>query len=189
MKESALERDLRGLVGDRVTTSEFERWFYSSDLIHVSDGIKALFKTMPSAVVKPETTGQVAAVVSYCQQHAIPVVPRGAGSSGLFGAVPKKGGIVLDLMDLSQVIDIDAERKLVTAEAGVTWWQMENSLCQQGLTLMSYPSSAKSATLGGWMMTGGLGIGSLKYGPLPGHISSAEMVLPDGSVREYNAGD
>ena len=39
------------------------------------------------------------------------------------------------------------------------------------------------------MMTGGLGIGSLKYGPLSGHISSAEMVLPDGSVRKYNAGD
>ena len=189
MKESALEKDLKGIVGDRVTTSEFERWFYTSDIMRIPRGIRALFKTMPSAIVKPETADQVSAIASYCQQHAIPVVPRGAGSSGLFGAVPKKGGIVLDLMDLAQVMEIDAEREMVTAEAGVTWWQLEKRLNRQGLSLRSYPSSARSATLGGWVMTSGLGIGSLKYGPVFDHLLSAEIVLADGSIREYAVGE
>ncbi len=189
MKESDLEKDLRGIVGDRVSTSRFERWFYTRDLVHIPRGIRRLFKTMPSAVVKPETADQISAIVGYCHDHAIPVVPRGAGSSGLFAAVPKKGGIVLDLMDLAQVIEVNGEREVATAEAGVTWWQLEKRLNRQGLSLKSYPSSAKSATLGGWVMTSGLGIGSLKYGPVFDHLLSAEVVLADGSVREYAVGE
>jgi Fe-S oxidoreductase/FAD/FMN-containing dehydrogenase len=189
VKESGLEKDLKGIVGDRVTVSDFERWFYASDIVHIPGIIRTLFKTVPDAVVRPETTGQVSAVVRYCQQHGIPVVPRGGGSSGLFGAVPKRGGVVLDLMDLSKVVEIDAGRELAAAEAGVTWWQLEKKLNKEGLTLMSYPSSARSATLGGWVMTGGLGIGSLKYGSVFDHVVSAQVVLPDGSVREYGAGN
>ena len=188
MTESNLEKDLKGIVGDRVTTSEFERWFYTSDIMHIPRGIRALFKTMPSAIVRPATADQVSAIISYCQQHAIPVVPRGAGSSGLFGVVPKKGGLVLDLMDLVQVMEVDTGQEAVTAEAGVTWWQLERRLNQRGLSLRSYPSSARAATLGGWVMTSGLGIGSLKYGPVFGHLLSAEVVLADGSVREYAVG-
>ena len=189
MKASDLEKDLRGIVGDRVSTSRFERRFYTRDLIHIPRVIRRLFDTMPSAIVKPETADQVSAIVGYCHDHAIPVVPRGAGSSGLFAAVPKKGGIVLDLMDLAQVIEVDREREVAIAEAGVTWWQLEKRLNRQGLSLKSYPSSAKSATLGGWVMTSGLGIGSLKYGPVFDHLLSAEVVLADGSVREYAVGE
>ncbi len=183
MGDSNLEKDLRQIVGDRVTTSEFERWFYTSDILHIPKGIRSLFRTMPSAIVKPETADQVSAVVGYCQQRAIPVVPRGAGSSGLFGAVPKRDGVVLDLLDMSKITGIDVEREVVTAGAGVTLWQLERSLNRQGLALMSYPSSARSATLGGWVMTSGLGIGSLKYGPVFDHLLSAEVVLADGSIK------
>ena len=142
---SDLEKDLKSIVGDRVPTSEFERWFYTSDIMHIPSAIRVLLKTMPSAIVKPATAEQVSAIVSYCQQHAIPVVPRGAGSSGLFGAVPKKGGIVLDLMDLAEVIDIDTKQEVVTAETGATWWALEKKLNQQGLSLRSYPSSARQS--------------------------------------------
>ena len=189
MEEKELESGLSNIVGERVTTSEFERWFYTSDIMHIPSGIKMLFKTMPSAIVKPATTEHVSAVVSYCQQHAIPVIPRGGGSSGLFGAVPKKGGVVLDLMDLAQVIEINRKKESVTAEAGITWWQLEKELNKQGLCLRSYPSSARSATLAGWVMTSGMGIGSLKYGAVFEHILSAEVVLADGTVREYTAGE
>ena len=105
MRTSNLENDLERIVGDRVTTSEYERWFYTGDILHIPGGIRALFKTMPSAVVRPETAEQVSAVVGYCRERAIPVIPRGAGSSGLFGAVPKQGGVVVDLMDLSRIME------------------------------------------------------------------------------------
>ena len=188
MAQSNLEKDLKNIVGDRVTTSQFERWFYASDLMSIPSVIRGLFKTTPDAVVRPQNTSEVAAVARYCHQQGIPIVPRGAGSSGLFGAVPKKGGVVIDLTDLTHIIEIDMERETATAQAGTTWWQLERVLNHKGLTLRSYPSSARSATLGGWVMTSGLGIGSLKYGPVFGHIVSAEVVLADGTTKEYTAG-
>jgi Fe-S oxidoreductase/FAD/FMN-containing dehydrogenase len=188
MKEKDLENDLREIVGERVTTSHFERWFYTSDLIPVPNWVKSLFKTMPTAVVKPKTVLEIGAILSYCSRNQIPVVPRGGGSSALFGAVPKKGGIVLDLTDLSQVIKVNKDGELVTTEAGITWWELDKSLKKEDLTLRSYPSSARSATVGGWIMGSGLGIGSLKYGPVFEQITWAEVVLSDGTVKEYTKG-
>jgi Fe-S oxidoreductase/FAD/FMN-containing dehydrogenase len=188
LKEKDLENDLREIVGERVTTSHFERWFYTSDLIPIPKWVKSLFKTMPIAIAKPKTALEIGAILSYCSRNQIPVVPRGGGSSGLFGAVPKKGGIVLDLMDLSQVIEVDKERELVTTEAGITWWELDKRLKKEGLTVRSYPSSARSATVGGWIMSSGLGIGSLKYGPVFEQLLSAEVVLADGTVKEYTKG-
>ena len=188
MKGKNIEDDLKEIVGERVTTSHFERWFYSSDLIPVPKWVKSLFKTTPIAVVKPKTASEIGAILSYCSGNQIPVVPRGGGSSGLFGAVPKKGGIVLDLMDLSQVIEVDKERELVTTEAGITWWELDRRLRKEGLTVRSYPSSARSATVGGWIMGSGLGIGSLRYGPVFEQLTSAEVVLANGTIREYTSG-
>ncbi|MDO9528421.1 MAG: FAD-binding oxidoreductase, partial [Syntrophales bacterium] len=188
MEEKNLEKDLREIVGDRVTTSDFERWFYTSDLIPIPGMIKSLFRTMPAAVVKPGTVQEVGAVLSYCSYKKIAVVARGGGSSGLFGAVPKKGGVVLDLTDLSDVVEVDQVRESVTTEAGITWWELDRKLRSEGLTVRSYPSSAKSATVGGWMMGNGLGIGSLKYGSLFDQLLSAQVVLSDGTVREYARG-
>jgi Fe-S oxidoreductase/FAD/FMN-containing dehydrogenase len=189
MNEKDLEKDLQSIIGDRVTVSEFERWFYSRDLIHIPGIVTHLFKTMPAAIVRPATTAQVSMVASYCHEHKIPVVPRGAGSSGLFGAIPKRGGVVLDLTDLTKVIEINTEKREITTEAGVIWWQLEKSLQEKGLSLKTYPSSARSSTIGGWVMTSGLGIGSLKYGPLFNDILQAELVHPDGSINKYTAGE
>ena len=188
MKEKELENDLKEIVGERVTTSHFERWFYTADLIPLPKWVKSLFKTMPMAVVKPQTALEIGAILSYCSRHQIPVVPRGGGSSALFGAVPKKGGIVLDLTDLSQVIKVDKDGELVTTEAGITWWELDKRLRKEGLTLRSYPSSARSATVGGWIMGSGLGIGSLKYSPVFEQLTWAEVALSDGTVKEYTKG-
>ncbi len=185
MKRSALERDLRELVGDRASISGFERWFYRSDITHVPRAVRAMMRTTPDAVVCPADTAQVSAVVGYCLRQGLPLVPRGAGTSGLFGAVPKKGGVLLDLTDLSSVEGVDTEAVTVTAGAGATWNRVEAALAGYGLSLRSYPSSAPAATLGGWVMTSGLGIGSLKYGPVFGHVAAAEVVLPDGAIEQF----
>jgi Fe-S oxidoreductase/FAD/FMN-containing dehydrogenase len=183
-----LERDLMELVGDRVTTGEFERWFYRSDMAPIPSEFKIFFNTMPSAVVRPITDEETSKVVAYCNERGIPVVPRGGGSSGLLGSVPKKGGIVLDLLGLSGMIEINETEKTVVAEAGITWWKLDSQLRKRGLAVKSYPSSAKSATVGGWIMTSGEGIGSLKYSRVHDQIPWAEVVLPDGSIKRFSKG-
>jgi FAD/FMN-containing dehydrogenase len=142
---------------------------------------------MPLAVVKPTDTEELVSVVRYCFEKGIPIVPRGAGTSGLFGAVPKKGGIVLDLRALAESIDIDAEKETVHVDAGITCWELDRRLRKEKLTLKSYPSSALSATLAGWIMGSGLGVGSLRYGSVFDHILSGEVVLADGSRKKFTA--
>ncbi|GAG74992.1 unnamed protein product, partial [marine sediment metagenome] len=137
MEEKNLEKDLREIVGERVTTSHFERWFYANDLMPIPKMIKTLFKTMPAAVVKPRTVQEISAVLSYCSYNQITVVARGGGSSGLFGAVPKRGGILLDLTDLSEVVEVDEIGEFVTTEAGVTWWELDRRLKSEGFAVRS----------------------------------------------------
>ncbi|MFC1958683.1 FAD-binding and (Fe-S)-binding domain-containing protein, partial [Chloroflexota bacterium] len=188
MREKELENGLREIVGERVTVSRFERSFYTHDLIPIPHIVKALFNTMPDAVVKANTVEDIRAVLSYCNINNIPVVPRGAGTSGLFGAVPKKGGVVLDLRNMAEIIEIDKDVETVITETGITWWELDRRLGMEGLTLRSYPSSAKSATVAGWIMGNGLGIGTLKYSPVSQQLLSAEIVHADGTVKEYARG-
>lgn len=188
MKTQNIGNDLRAIAGDHVTTSDFERWFYSHDILHMPRAVEGLFQTVPDAVVKPASVDQVAAVLAYCNERGIPVVARGGGSSGLFQAVPKRGGVVLDMTDMNAVVDINAHEQTVTARAGLTWFELDRQLQKHGLTLRSYPSSARSATLAGWLMTSGLGIGSLKYGNAFDFTESLEIVHADGTVKEYEVG-
>lgn len=188
MNLGKLERDLKEIVGDRVSISEFERWFYRSDMAPIPSEFKIFFRTMPSAVVRPRNSEEVSKVIAYCNEREIPIVPRAGGSSGLLGSVPKKGGIVIDLLGLSEVIDINEDGKSVRTQAGITWWNLDKRVRRKGLAIRSYPSSAKSATVGGWIVTSGDGIGSLKYGRVHHQISWAELALPDGSIREFSRG-
>lgn len=180
--------DLKKIVGERVTVSPFERMGYTSDIVFIPGVVKRRFKTMPSAVVKVNTTEEVCSVLRYCNRNDIPVVARGAGTSALFGAVPKKAGVVLDLRNLSEVTRLDEVEETVTVGAGITWWELDKKLRATGLTLRSYPSSARSATVGGWIMGAGLGIGSLQYGPVFDHLLSGEIVLADGTAKTFTAG-
>ena len=182
-----LEKDLRDIVGDGLTTSRRECSFYQRDLMDVPFS-RRLIRAMPDAVASPTTGQQVASLLKYCSDNSIAVTPRGAGSSGLFAAVPKKGGLVLDLRMLVESIVVDVEAESASATAGMTWWELEQHLRGQGMSLMSYPSSAPSATLGGWAATTGLGIGNLRYGPLGKQVISAQIGLPDGSLRVFSRG-
>ena len=187
MEAMNIEKDLQSL-GVSFTTSPFERWFYTTDTFTLPRWITMLLHTMPLAVVKPARAEEAASVIRYCSERAVPVVARGAGTSGLFGAVPKKGGIVLDLRALAGPIDIDKEQAIVHVGAGITCWELDRQLRKEGLALPSYPSSALAATLGGWIMGSGLGIGSLAHGAIADHLVSAEAVFADGTQRTLARG-
>ena len=85
-----LEQELQKL-GVAFTTSPFERWFYTRDTFTLPRWTGKLFDTMPLAVVKPVSAEQVASVVRFCSDEAIPMVPRGAGTSGLLARARREG--------------------------------------------------------------------------------------------------
>jgi glycolate oxidase len=176
---------LQAMFGDRATVDRFEREFYERDVAPVPDFLVLFFgNTLPDIVIRPQTTDEVASIVKIAADGQIPLTPRAGGSTAFFNSVCMNKGILLDLNGLTEILQIDAEKHIVRIQAGITWWALESELNRHGLAIRSYPSSARSATVGGWLAMLGYGIGSLKYGPLIEQVLSARIVLPDGQVRE-----
>lgn len=169
------------LPADRVTDDLVERSLYSRDLASVPPIMtRPFFKTVPDVVVRPGSTEQLAEVMRRAAQERIPVTPRAAASTSFYNAVPVRGGLVLDVNDMRGVVDLDAERHIVRVLPATTWWELDDALRMRGFAVKSYPSSAISATVGGWVSTQGHGIGSLMYGALGDQLISLRVVLPNG---------
>ena len=84
-----------------------------------TDGLTA-YRQLPLAVVLPETTAQVSAVLKYCHEHGIKLVPRGAGTGLSGGALPLADAVTLGLSKFNRILDIDFENRCVVAQPGVT---------------------------------------------------------------------
>jgi glycolate oxidase len=164
------------------TDDKMERRLYSHDLAPLPKEMDVIFKTMPDQVVRPAYTQDVVQIVRKAISTNKPVVPRGAGSWGLGGSVPVKGGITIDMTGMNKIISIDETNLVVTVQAGITWKALADALDAKGLFLPCYPSSAPSATLGGWIGTGGTGIGAYKYGSAGDLIRDLEVVLPTTQI-------
>ncbi len=171
-------------LGDRITDDVIERWLYSQDMAPVpSLLVRPFFQTLPDAVARPQTTDEVVQAVREVARERLPVTPRAAATTSYFQTVPTRGGLVLDLNELHGVVSLDEAASTVTVLPATRWGDLDDELRIRGFATCAYPSSAVAATVGGWVSTGGYGIGSLRYGPVAGQVLQATAVLPDGQVH------
>ncbi|HVL47537.1 MAG TPA: FAD-binding protein [Candidatus Thermoplasmatota archaeon] len=180
-------RKLEYAFGDFASTDEGERLLYSRDAASPPALLDLALKRKAWAVVRPQIKGDLFEIIKYANRNFVPIVPRGAGTSGYGGAVPTEGGIVVDLRDFKNILKIDKGAKTATVEAGVTFRDLENALAKEGLALRQYPTNP-AGTIGGWIAQSGGGVGSAKYGPFRNDLESVTLVTPDGREREL-AGD
>jgi len=136
----------------------------------------------PDIVVKPHTDEDVAATLRLANQHRVPVVPWGGGSGTQGAAIATRGGIVLDLTEMNEVIEVDQLSMTVTAEAGLNGKVLETELNSMGLMLPHYPASAEFATVGGYVAARGSGVLSTRYGKIEDLVLSMRMVTPTGEI-------
>jgi alkyldihydroxyacetonephosphate synthase len=163
-------RALGEVVGDRrVSTLATDRATYARDmwprlLLAVRAGATA--EHPPDVVVWPETNEEIAEIVRIARRFQVPVVPYGAGSGVCGGAVPIRGGIVIDVKRMDRIEEIDADDLTVSAQAGANGERLERALAARGLTLGHFPSSIYCSTLGGWLAARSAGQMSTKYGKI-----------------------
>ncbi|WP_440952384.1 FAD-binding and (Fe-S)-binding domain-containing protein [Methanococcoides sp. FTZ1] len=184
-----LKSQLEEIFEDRVSFSKLERMVYSHDVGVIPDSVKKAISTIPDAVVQPLNADEISALVKLANENKVPVIPRGAASSGFGGAVPVSNGIVIDLARMADVISIDAEALTAEVEPGVVWSELDRKLKRSGLTLRLYPSSAPTSTVAGWVAQGGSGIGSYEYGTFRDNIVSVETVDPQGNLKVMEGND
>lgn len=144
-------------------------------------------ETLPAGVVRPTTTEQVSDVLAWATRHEIPVVPYGAGSGVVGGAVPNRGGVSVDLGAFDRVEEVDEENLLVTVGAGVLGGDLEAALNERGFICGHYPQSLYISTVGGWVATRGSGTFSSRYGNIEDMVAGLEVVLPTGEVVRTKA--
>lgn len=178
---------LKKSFGDRAATELYERRFYERDLAPVPDFlVKPVADTLPDIVIRPKTTEEVAFIVKTAAEHKVPVTTRAGGSTVYFNTVCTRKGIIIDINSMNGLLSVDSAKNTVRVGAGLSWWKLEQALNRIGLAVCSYPSSAQAATVGGWLVMMGYGLGSIKYGPVLEQVISVQVVLPDGSINELD---
>ncbi|SDG50743.1 FAD-linked oxidase C-terminal domain-containing protein [Thalassobaculum litoreum] len=146
-----------------------------------SDGLTA-YRTVPMIVVLPETVAQVAAVLKYCHENGVKVVPRGSGTSLSGGALPLADGVLLGLGKFNRILDIDFDNRTVTAQPGVTNLGITTAVQHEGFYYAPDPSSQIACSIGGNVAENSGGVHCLKYGLTTNNILGLEMVTVEGEI-------
>lgn len=136
----------------------------------------------PEIVLKPETTAEVSSILTYCNEHHIPVTPRGGGSGLAGGALPVHGGVSLSMEKFDRILEIDERNLQVTTEPGVITEVLQNAVQEKGLFYPPDPASKGWCYIGGNVANNSGGPKAVKYGVVKDYVLNLEMVLPDGSV-------
>ncbi|SFB08756.1 glycolate oxidase [Rhizobium sp. NFR07] len=142
------------------------------------------YRRLPLAVVLPRTTSQVAAVMKYCHENGIPVVPRGAGTSLSGGAIPQEDAVVLGLSRMARILELDYANRTATVQAGVTNLNISDTVAVDGFFYAPDPSSQLACTIGGNIGMNSGGAHCLKYGVTTNNLLGVKLVLVDGQVIE-----
>ena len=136
----------------------------------------------PQVVVRPRTTGQVAAVMKACHTHRVPVTPIGARTGLSGGALSVHGGVGLALDRMDRIVDIDERNLQVTVEPGVITQVLQEAVAEKGLYYPPDPASRGSCSIGGNLAENSGGPRAVKYGVTRDFVLNLEVVLPDGEV-------
>ncbi len=163
--------------------------YYQTDLnVDLPPLIRDLMlKSLPDLMLQPASEEHLLQIFSFSREHKIPLTVRGAGTWGYGGAIPTRGGILIDL-GLMDSIEVDPKTLQVTVGPGARFLDIQKKLDPHGLDL-STVASGKGGTLIGWIATGGMGIGTFRHGPVKHQIVSLRVLTPDGTIKDLSQED
>jgi len=165
--------ELGSLVSGRISTNETILDLHGRDE-------SAFPPTKPSAVVTVHSTEEVSRVLKFCNDHQIPVVAFGAGTSLEGHVLPLYGGISLDLSEMDAILDVRPDDLTVTVQAGVKRMALNKKIANEGLFFSVDPGA--DATLGGMTSTGAAGTTTVRYGSMRENVLKLTAVLADGTI-------
>jgi D-lactate dehydrogenase (cytochrome) len=160
----------------RVSTAERDRAAAAGDA-------SSLPPMLPDVVVWPETTAEVAAIVTRAAAAGVAVTARGAGSSLEGNPIPVHGGVVLDLTRMHRILAVRVDDLQVDVQPGVVYAALNRALRSHGLFFPPAPGgSSEVATIGGMAANDASGIYAVKYGATRAHVRAATVVTGTGAV-------
>jgi glycolate oxidase len=168
------ERLIDALGSDAVKTAPEDLAVYAFDAY--TDG------GTPSAVVLPQSTRDVGAIVKIARDCGEPIVARGAGTGLCGGAVPIVGGVILSFARMNRVLELDERNRRVRVQPGLINLDLSRHVASSGLFYAPDPSSQQISTIGGNIATNAGGPHCLSYGTTVNHVLALEVVDSQGEV-------
>ena len=135
----------------------------------------------PTAVCRPATVEEVAAVLRVCSEADASVVPWGGGTLMRLGNVPRRFDVVLALDKLSRLIEHDDANLTATVEAGTSVAAFQRALAARRQFLPVDPGKPEQATLGGLAAANINGPRRGLYGGVRDLVTGIKIVLADGT--------
>jgi glycolate oxidase len=136
----------------------------------------------PEVVAKPKSPEEVAGLLKLCNEHMIPVTPRGAGTGLSGGALPVMGGLVIAMERFNKILNIDEQNLQATVEPGVITEEFMDAVAEKGLLYPVDPASKGSCFIGGNISHGSGGPRVVKYGTIREYVLNLEVVLTSGEI-------
>ncbi|RMH61953.1 MAG: FAD-binding protein [Calditrichaeota bacterium] len=173
---NTLLSQLQAIVGAKQVLSEKE-----DRVAYAYDGTP-LLSALPGAVVIPETTEQISALLKLANREGFPVVPRGSGTGLSGGSIPTNDAVVILMNRWNKILEIDRENLTAWVQPGVRTQDFHKTVEAQSLFYPPDPGSQAICTIGGNVAENAGGLRGLKYGVTRDYVMGVEMVLPDGSI-------
>jgi FAD/FMN-containing dehydrogenase/Fe-S oxidoreductase len=174
--EKNLESRLTAEQVGEVRFDAFTRGRYSTDASH--------YQVMPIGVVEPRTIAEAERALAICRSEAVPVTPRGGGTSQAGQTINKS--LVLDCSrHLDRIVEIDAANRRCVVEPGLVLDELNRVLKPTGLWFPVDISTASRATIGGMVGNNSCGARSLRYGNTRENVLSIDAVLADGTQAHF----
>jgi len=145
--------------------------------------------TPPAAVVFPEDTREVSAVVRIASELNEPIVPRGAGTGLCGGAAPVRGGIVMSFARMNHVLHLDVPNRRARVQPGLINLDLSRAAASSGLFYAPDPSSQAICTIGGNVAANAGGPHCLSYGVTVNHVLGLEIVDHAGEIVRVHIDD
>ncbi len=168
-----LQDELKKILNSRFSQSESTRANYAR-------GEDTYDPVLSEAVVFPETNEEVSKILKLCNEHKIPVVPYGTGTSLEGNVVGIENGITISLEKMNKVLSVNAEDFDCRVQACVTKEQLNDYLREDGVFFPIDPGA--NAAIGGMASTSASGTMAVKYGTMKTVITGLTVVLPNGDI-------
>ena len=143
---------------------------------------------MPDVAILPRTAEEVSEVVKLANRLRIPVVPRAGGTGLSDGAVPLRGGILVDVKLMNQIHEIDLVDRTVTVGPGINMLKLNEELKRHGVFYPDDPASYPCSLVGGRIGTGGWSLLGARFGHTRDNVLSMQVVLPTGEIAHIGEG-
>ena len=146
------------------------------------------FQVAPSAIVFPESNGQVQGLVRYAIASNVKLVPSG-GRTGLSGgAVASDGEVVVSFDRMNKILDFNSQDRIVTCQAGMVTESLQNFALEQGLYYPVDFASSGSSQIGGNVATNAGGIKVIRYGLTRNWVAGMRVVSGEAKLIDCNSG-